>query len=164
MIRNYLKIAWRNIIRNKVNSTINIAGLAIGIACVLLIMLFIKNEFSFDKFLDNSDRIYQVTINASDGDREFWAGNTPPPVGAALARNFPEIETYTRLYKAADVVLRYAPNPTAEKYFTEKGLYAVDSNFLEVFDFDLIEGSAKTCLESPTSIVITEAMAKKYFG
>ena len=164
MIKNYFKTAWRNMLRNKVSSFINISGLSIGIACALLIVIFIKNELGYDKFHKDANRIFQVVLNGNMNGQEFWAGNTPPPVGAALAGNIPEIETYARFYKPNDLVVRYEENGQAEKYFTEKNVLAVDSNFLQVFDFGVIEGNAANALMKPGSVVITEEMAKKYFG
>jgi putative ABC transport system permease protein len=164
MIKNYFKTAWRNMARNKVNSFINISGLSIGIACTLLIVIFIKNELSYDRFHKDANRIFQVVLNGNMNGQEFWAGNTPPPVGAALTSNIPEIETYTRFYKPNDIVVRYEENNETEKFFTEKNVLAVDSNFLQVFDFSVIEGDAATALMQPGSVVLTEEMAKKYFG
>lgn len=164
MIKNYLKTAWRNMLRNKTSSFINISGLSIGIACALLIVIFIKNEMSYDRFHTDSNRIFQVVLNGNMNGQEFWAGNTPPPVGAALTSNVPEIETYTRFYKPNDIVVYYEQDNATAKFFTEKNVLAVDSNFLQVFDFNIIEGDAATALMKPGSVVITEDMAKKYFG
>src|SRR4030095_15052614 len=142
MIKNYFKTAWRNMLRNKTSSFINISGLSIGIACALLIVIFIKNELSYDRFHKDADRIFQVVLNGNMNGQEFWAGNTPPPVGAALTSNIPEIETFTRFYKPSDMVVRYEENGKTETFFTEKNVLAVDSNFLQVFDFKIIEGDA----------------------
>jgi len=164
MFRNYFKSAWRNMLHNKSSSFINISGLSIGIACALLIVIFIKNELSYDRFHKDANRIFQVVLNGNMNGQEFWAGNTPPPVGAALANNIPEVEAYTRFYKPRDIVVRYEEKGISDKFFTEKNVLAVDSNFLRVFDFIIIDGDAATALMKPGSVVITEAMAKKYFG
>jgi putative ABC transport system permease protein len=164
MIKNYFKTAWRNMMRNKISSFINVSGLSIGIACVLMIVIYIQNELSYDKFHKDADRIFQVTLKGSMGGQEFWAGNTPPPVGKALVSNFPEIESYTRFYKARDIVVRYGSNNSAEKFFTEKNIIAVDSNFLEFFGFRMVEGDPATVLLKPGSVVVTADIAKKYFG
>ena len=164
MLKNYLKITWRNIGRNKVNSFINIAGLAIGIACVLFILFYVQDELKYDRFIGKANRIYEVNIEANMGGQEFLAGTTPPPVGAALKNSFPEIETYTRMFPAGDVVVRYEEDKQNENYFTEKKVFGVDSNFLKVFDYKLLQGDAATCLLQPNTIVITEQAAKKYFG
>lgn len=164
MLKNYFKTAWRLLVRNKINTLIHVAGLGTGIACALLIAIFIQNEISYDRFHKDGDRIYQVVLNGNMNGTEFWAGNTPPPVGEALFRNIPEVESFTRFYKPNDVVIRYGEGERAEKFFTEKGVLAVDSNFLQVFDFGVVQGDATTTALKPGSIVVTENMAKKYFG
>lgn len=158
MIRNYIKIAWRNILRNKVNSFINIAGLAIGIASVILILFFVQDELKFDRFFKQSDRIYQVNLNGNQDGNEFLTANTPPPAGPELVNAFPEIETYVRIYRPGDVMVRYEGK--AESYFTEKTVMAVDSNFLQLFNYEMKEGNPATCLQTPNSIVLTERAAK----
>jgi putative ABC transport system permease protein len=164
MIRNYLKIAWRNMLRNKVNSFINIAGLAIGIASVILILFFVQDELKYDRFLKQSDRIYQVNFNGIENGIEFLTGNTGPAVGQTLANEFPEIETYARIYRPGDIMVRYEEGNQTKNYFTEKGILGVDSNFLQVFTYQTLEGNPASCLEKPNSVVISERTAKKYFG
>jgi putative ABC transport system permease protein len=164
MLKNYFKTAWRNMLRNKTSSLINVSGLSIGIACVLMIVIYIQNEWRYDKFHKDAGRIFQVTLSGNIGGQEFWAGNTPPPVGKALVSNFPEIESYTRFFKARDIVARYGSSNSAEKFFTEKNIIGVDSNFLQFFDFKMLKGDPATVLLEPGSVVITSAMAKKYFG
>lgn len=159
MIKNYLKTALRNMRRNKVSTFINIAGLSIGITCALLIVIFIQNEFRYDRFHKDADRIYQVILNGNFNGQEFWAGNTPPPIGAALQKNFGEVESFARIYKPRDIVVR-----SGETNFTEKNIMAVDSNFLQLFSFKMLNGNAATALMKPGSIVLTRDMAKKYFG
>lgn len=163
MLRNYFKIAWRNMLRNRTSSFINIGGLSVGIAAALLIFIFIQNELRYDKFHKDANRIFQVVLNGNMNGQEFWAGNTAPPVGAALTNNIPEIESYTRFYKPNDIVVRYEEDGHST-YYTEKNVLAVDSNFLQVFGFEILEGDAATALMKPGSVVITESMAKKYFG
>ena len=164
MLQTYFKPAWRNMLHNRTSSLINISGLSIGIACTLLIVIFIKNELSYDRFHRDANRIFQVVLNGNMDGQEFWAGNTPPPVGAALTSNIPEIESFTRFYKPNDIVVRYEESNATEKYFTEKNILAVDSNFLQLLDFKIVEGDAATALMKPGSLVITEEVAKKYFG
>ena len=164
MITTYFKPAWRNMLHNRTSSLINISGLSIGIACALLIAIFIKNELSYDRFHRDANRIFQVTLNGNMDGQEFWAGNTPPPVGAALTSNMPEVESFTRFYKPNDIVVRYEQNNATEKFFTEKNILAVDSNFLQLFDFGVAQGDAATALMKPGSVVITQEIAKKYFG
>jgi len=163
MIRNYIKIAWRNLTRNKVSSIINISGLAIGLACVLLIGMYVADELSYDRFFKDANRIYRVNLDGKMGNNQFVAGHTPPPVGAALQSSFPQIESYTRIYRPGDEIVHYELNGQKQS-LTEKSLLAVDSNFLKFFDYKLIEGNASTCLNGINSIVITQRAAKKYFG
>ncbi|MCW3088480.1 MAG: FtsX-like permease family protein [Sediminibacterium sp.] len=164
MLRNYCRIAWRNITRNRTNSIINIAGLSIGLACVILITLYVKDERAFDRHLPNAERICQVNLYNLMGGQSNYGSNTPPPVGAALQRTFPEIEAYTRFYVMGRKVISNDANSTVQNHFTEKNFLAVDSNFLQVFNYTLKEGNAASCFEKPNSIVLTESTAKKYFG
>jgi len=166
MLKSYFKIAWRNILRNRTNSIINIAGLAIGIASVILIILYVQDERSYDRFLGNADRIYQVNIDMSTGNQASIGSNTPPPIGPALKREFPQIEAYTRFYSngLSSMIVSNDASSTIQKHLAEHGLLAVDSNFLQVFDFALKEGEAGSCLNNPNSMVLTESTAKKFFG
>ena len=164
MIRNYLKIAFRNLLNNKVFSAINIAGLAVGLAVCMLIILFIKDELGYDQFFKKTPHIYQVNLAGNFGGSEFAGGNTPPPAGKTLKDEFPEIETYTRTFPITDLVVSHEHNGKKDRYFDEKNIVAVDSNFLAVFDFPLVAGSAKSCLQIPDGVVITETVANKYFG
>lgn len=164
MIKNYFKIAWRNITRNKVNSFINISGLAIGIACVILILFYVEDELKYDRSFKDAGRIYQVNLSAVFGGNEFTADATPPPVGKALTTAFPEVETYTRVYRPGDQVVRYEETKQNEGFFTESNILAADSNFFDLFNYKLKEGNAATCLQKPNNVVITAQTAKKYFG
>lgn len=163
MIENYIKIAWRNLLRNKVSSIINISGLAIGLACVLLISMYVADELSYDRFFKDANRIFRVNIDGKMGNNQFIVGHTPPPVGAALMNNFPQIESYTRLYLPGDEIIHYE-NKGQKSSITEKSLLAVDSNFLKFFNYPLAAGDPSTCLNGINSIVITQKAAKKYFG
>lgn len=163
MIRNYIKIAWRNLTRNKVSSIINISGLAIGLASVILIGLYIKDEFGYDRFFKDTDRIYRVNLDVKVGNEQVVAGHTPPPVGAALTKTYPEIETYTRIFRPGDEVIHYTIKGQKNS-LTEKNLLSVDSNFLQFFDYKMVAGDATNCLLEPNAVVLTQKAAKKYFG
>jgi len=163
MILNYLKIAWRNILRHKANSVLNILGLAIGLTSVMLIALYIQNELSYDKSFADADRVYRVNINGKMGDNAFRAGYTPPPAGAALVANFPEIESATRIYRPTNAIIEYTAG-ASPKVFNEAEVFAVDPNFLEVLKYPLVKGNPATCLNELNSVVITPQIAKKYFG
>src|SRR5665213_3103678 len=159
MKRNYLKIAWRNLVRNKVSSIINIGGLAIGLACVVFIGLYISDELSYDRFFKNADRIFRVNTHELMSNSEFTAGQTPPPVGAALVNNIPGVESYTRIYKPGDQIIHFVRNGQKGS-LTEKSLLSVDSNFLQVFSYPLLAGDRTTCLNGPNSVVLTERPLK----
>lgn len=164
MFANYLKIAWRNLLRNKTNSSINIGGLAIGITCVVFIALYVQDDLNYDKSFKKGDRIYQVNLEGKFGGQEYLTSNTPPPVALALQTEFPEIGSSTRIYRFDNEVVRNpAPDQTGHS-FTEKNIWAVDSNFLQVFDYPLLDGDPVGCLKKYHSIVLTETMARKYFG
>ena len=163
MLKNHLKIAWRNIAKYKANSLINILGLATGLTCVILVALYIQEELKYDQFFDDAQSVYRVNIDSKMGDNSFYAGYTPPPAGKTLVENFPEIISYTRIYRPGTDVLEYQ-NGTEKKFFNETDIYAVDANFLEVLTYPLAKGNPKTCLLEKNSVVITPAIAKKYFG
>ncbi len=163
MLKNNLKIAWRNIQKHRIYSFINISGLAIGLGCVSLIALFIQDELNYDTFFKDVDQIYRVNIDGKMGDDSFYAGYTPPPAGKALVDNFPEIEGYTRIYKPNKSVMEVKTG-NEQRLFNEANVYAVDSNFLELLSYPLLKGDPATCLKELNSIVITTRTAQKYFG
>jgi putative ABC transport system permease protein len=165
MFKNYFKTAWRNMLRNKTNIIINISGLAIAIACVIIIIMYVQDELSYDKFFANADHIFQVNGSGTDnGVESTTGGNTAPAVGPTLQSMYPEIESYVRIYRPGDVLVRYESDNSAPDFYTEKQVLAVDSNFLQVFNYKFLQGNPVTCLQRPNSVVITEATAKKYFG
>ena len=150
--------------RNKMNSLINVSGLSIGMACVILIVLYVRDELSYDRFLPGATHIFQVNMTTMDNGVLDPTGNTAPAVGPALVSTYPEIEGFARIYRPGDVTVRYQENARAANYFTESRILAVDSNFLQIFRFPVVEGDPLTCFQQPNSIVISEATAKKYFG
>lgn len=159
MFKNYLKIAWRNLLKNKGYSIINIGGLAIGLACVLLISIYISNELSFDTYHENKDRIYRVVHQRNEADpTDTWIwGNAP--VGPALKSDFPEIVEKVQFSGISDILLEYK-----DRAYQESECFYVDPTVFDVFSWPLISGNPKTALEAPYSIVLSETMAKKYFG
>jgi putative ABC transport system permease protein len=164
-LNHFVKITWRNMQRNKINSFINISGLSIAIACVILIVLYIQDELGYDNFFKDARHIYQLNMTTMDnGVESTTGGNTAPAVGPALLSSFPEVEAYVRVHRPGDLMVRYEEGNNAEAYFTEKRFMVVDSNFLEVFTYPFIQGDRSTCLQKPNSVVITEETAKKYFG
>jgi len=161
MLKNYLKIALRNIKRNKVHSVINILGLATGMACFFLIMFFVRWELSYDSFHAKADMLFRVIVKSNDG--TFNMGKTtmgviPAPMAATMAEEFPEVVHVSRVHRARDFIFKYT-----EKKFVETGLYA-DSNFLKIFSFPLVEGNTETALREPLTMVLTEELGKRIFG
>jgi putative ABC transport system permease protein len=130
-----------------------------------MIVMYVTDELSYDKFFTDVDHIFQVNMTFTDnGVQNTTGGNTAPAVGPTMVNLYPEIESYVRIYRPGDVLVRYDENAKAESFFTEKNVMAVDSNFLQVFDYAFLQGDAANCLQKPNSIVITASTAKKYFG
>ncbi len=158
MLKNYLTIALRNLYRQKTHSFINVFSLALGLACCMLILLFVQNELSYDQFHENSDSIYRVYAErVRDNGSVFSFAFLPVPLGPAVKEKYPEIKRFTRLDNETVVVQR------SENLFTERMLFA-DSNMLEIFSFPLLQGQPETALLSSNALVISEAVAIKYFG
>lgn len=159
MFKNYLKIAFRNLRKHKGYSVINIAGLAIGMACCALIMLYVQHESSYDRFHQHADRLYRVALDAGIGGRFVKSATTSAPMAATLVRELPEVENAGRFWPVNRVLVSHG-----EKRFYEDNLIYADGRVLSMFSFPLVQGEANTALAEPNSIVITEAMAEKYFG
>jgi len=158
MIRNYFKTALRQLKKNKLYAFANIIGLAVGITSCLLIGIYIWHETSFDRFHKNADRIVRVTWEYNFGDAKTETASTGTKVGPQFQRTFPEVETYVRMLKYPRV-LKYE-----EKLFEEKNFLYADSAFFSLFSFPLLKGNPATALDAPEKMVISESMAKKYFG
>ena len=159
MIKNYFKIAWRNLWRNKGFSAINIFGLAIGIASCLIIMLFVQNELGYDRYNKKADRIVRVSFQGMVQGEKMNESTVMPPVAQTLKAEFPEVQAATRIRDYGTPRLIYG-----NKSFKEDAFAFVDSNFFQVFTLPLLDGDAKTALIEPNTIVITKALAYKYFG
>lgn len=158
MFRNYLKIAWRNLIRKKGFAFINIGGLAIGMAASVLIMVWIQFEFSVDSQYEKSDRIYAVWRTNINQENVLSWDYTPTPYAAALKEQYPEVEAVTHVTEWDPMVLA-----VGEKSFYEQTSF-VDPGFFEMFSFRVLEGDPVEALKSPDNIVLTESVAKKLFG
>jgi putative ABC transport system permease protein len=158
MFKNYLKIAFRNLLRNKGFSIINISGLVIGMASAILILLWVQNEVSYDRFHEKNNRLYEVwENNISDGALQSGTP-TPQLMGPALKSDYPEIESATRVSWNMSILFGYG-----DKHLKGSGIW-VDPSFLTMFSFPLLRGNANTALNDPHSLVITEKMSKKLFG
>ena len=158
MLRNYLKIALRNILKNKLHSLINIAGLAVGIAACILILLYVINEESYDGFNKNAARIVRATMTFSMGGETRNVAVTGTKALPAFERNFPEVEDGVRLYSRTTIV-NYD-----NQVFDEPNFVFADSTFFKVFSFKLIEGRPDQVLSKPYSVILTSSTARKYFG
>lgn len=163
MLLNHIKIAFRNFRREAFFSWINVVGLALGLAATWLIVVFVFYENSYDKFLPTTNRICAVAFDIKMGDQEGLTTNTPPPLGSRLRSDFPEIEMVARTFNLGEVVVRRNIPGKESLQFSERSSMAVDTSFLELFDFPMVEGDAKIALRNPNSMVITERMANKYF-
>lgn len=160
MFKNYFKIAWRNLLRNKTFSIINIVGLAIGLACFLVIALYVLDELSYDRFNKNADRIYRINTDIRFGGSKMHAAETSDMMGQVLKKDYPQVEQFTRIYNNAGPRLIKKGNVFIKE---EKAVY-VDSTFFDVFTFPAIEGNTHTALNEPNTVVVTASTAKKYFG
>jgi len=159
MYQNYFKIAWRNLIKKKGYTFINISGLALGMACCMIIFLFVNDELSYDSYHEHRNQIYQVIHGSeSASDAEFWVWNNAP-IGPALSNEFPEIDKVVQFSGKADILLR-----NGDINHQEDGVFFMDSTAFDVFSWNFIDGDPKTALVAPYSIVLTESTANKYFG
>ncbi len=160
MLTNYFKLAFRNILKHKFFSAINILGMSIGITACLLIMLYVVDELSYDRFHKDGDRIYQMGLHARIADQDVITANTPPPMAERFVDEIPGIHSATR-------VARFWRPPSLrvdDVTFTEGKIFYADSNFFDFFSYKLLEGDARTALKEPNSVVLTKSIATKYFG
>ncbi|HEX3386692.1 MAG TPA: ABC transporter permease [Mucilaginibacter sp.] len=161
MFRNYLRSAWRNITRHKFISFINIFGLTVGLTCCLLIITYLINELSYDRYNANADRTYRVTriFYSRNGEANLHLSSIAPPFGPLLQLAFPDIEKVTRVLPNGTTVFRYK-----EKLFNEQNGFFADENFFKVFSVNVTDGDRKTALNEPYSVMVTPEIARKYFG
>ncbi|MCP4726342.1 MAG: FtsX-like permease family protein, partial [bacterium] len=159
MFKNYLKITIRNFMRQKGYSFINIAGLAIGMACCILIMLYVQDEMSYDKFNKNADRIYRITSDLEIRGGVQNLAMAPFVTGPVFTSELPEIESYTRIFGLGNPLVNYNG-----RTHEETGLFTVDSSFFSIFTHNFISGNPDDALDSPTSVVITDEVAARIFG
>lgn len=158
MFKNYIQVALRNMIRHKLYAILNITGLSIGIACCILIFLFVRNELSYDEFHKNASNIYRVYVTEAPPDRDaFTYAETPAPMASAMEQSFPDVERAVRILARNDII-RYQDQSFSERY------HLADTDFFEVFTFPLIRGNPGDVLTTPNSVVLTESMASKVLG
>ena len=160
MIKNYLTVAIRNLMRHKLYTSINVLGLAIGLACGILILLYIQQEFAVNRSHTLSDRIYKVIREERSSTQTTYSSGTSGALGPVLKETFPEVETTVRIW-------RFGGWGVSAQYGERTGQYTfalVDDNFLDVFDFPLIKGDSETAFRTPYSVIITDDMAQHLFG
>ncbi|WP_020605237.1 ABC transporter permease [Spirosoma spitsbergense] len=158
MFRNYLKIAWRNLVRNRALSTINIVGLSAGLTAVMFILLFVQDEVSYDRFHAQAGQLYRVVLDTTTPDgNEIKTGATGLPQGPTFVAELPEVAGFCRV-QGYEMLVR-----KKEEAIYQQVMY-VDPSFLKLFSFDLLAGNPNTLLNDPGSVVITDDMARTYFG
>lgn len=158
MIRNYFKIAWRNLWKNKLYSMINIAGLAIGIGACLLIFLFVRYESTYDQHNLNVDRIARLTTTVHTPESDLTFATSPYPLADVLQREYPEVASAARI-ESSPAAVRHK-----KELIREESFYEADQSVFSVFTFSLIAGKASDALTAPNTLVLTESIARKYFG
>lgn len=159
MIKNYLKIAFRNLFRNKFYSLLNISGLAIGIACCLLIVLFVTDELSYDRYYENSDSTYRLTMAGALNGSAFDLAVVGDVVGKTLMEDFPEVTNYVRFRQNGSPFIR-----SGENIFKEEKYVWADNSVIDIFDLNIVDGDPTSALTAPKSLIMSESAAKKYFG
>lgn len=159
MISNYIKTAWRNLNRQKTFTSINIVGLAIGLASCLLISIYVIDELSYDRFHNNAERIVRVVFKGEVPGGEIKEANVMPPTAKAIKSEMPEVEETTRLVQAGRPIILMNG-----KKFNEEEMAFVDPNFFDFFSFPITQGNSVNSFQDPNSIILTESVAKKYFG
>ena len=159
MFGNYLKITFRNFKRQKVYSLINVAGLAVGMACCICILVYVHHELSYDGFHAHADNIYRLVMNGDTSGSPFDVALSSGPIGPTMAKDFPEVEKVVRFHSRNRTPVSYQ-----EKQFLEDGIFYADSTVFDVFTFPFLKGNPETALMNPFSAVITRQTARRYFG
>ena len=159
MLRNYFKIAFRNLRKYRFYSLINITGLTVGITCFLFIFLYVRDESGFDTYHTNIDRLYRLNFFAKLGDQVADLASSPKPAGPAFKAEVPEIEAFCRLRQRGSVTVR-----CENQVFKEEKTMFADSTVFSVFSFHLLEGDPRTALTAPNSVVLSRSTSEKYFG
>src|SRR5215204_4305595 len=160
MFRNYLKVALRNLWKQKTFSAINIIGLATGLCCFLLIAMYVADELSYDRFNKKADRIYRISSDIRFNGSEMHFTQTPDLMGEVLKKDYPEIETYARIFTNSGSKLI----KKGSEYINEPDVAHVDSTFFSIFTIPAINGNTQTALDEPNTVVLTKSAALKYFG
>jgi putative ABC transport system permease protein len=163
MLKNYFKIAWRNLKRNKAFATINVIGLSLGIACCILIFTLVNYHLNFDDFHANKDRIYRIVTEWHE-DEVGYSGAVPSPVGKAFRSDYTYAEKVARVIDYPQSLITFKEKDDLKKFEEEQGVVYTEPTFFDIFNFPLIKGNKQTALINPNSAVITHKLAIKYFG
>lgn len=167
MFKTYLKIAWRNVMKSKTISSINLVGLTVGLTCCMLITVYLINEISYDRYHQNIDQLYQLGTTFVRAGEENRTANTPAPMAAAMKQEYPEISETARLmplFADDKTLIQYnAEGQTPKSFYETKG-YLADPTFFKLFTYNFIEGDAVTVLREPNTIVLDQEIARKLFG
>jgi len=159
MFKNYLVFTSRLIKRDKFHYFLNFLGLSTGIACCIITMLFLRNELTYDQHHTNADRIYRISSNYVTSGKPLLYANTSPALGPRLKEEYPEIEDFVRVLPLPELLFRQGDR----RLYQERIVFA-DASILKVFTHPLLQGDVETCLENPNTIVLTETLARRYFG
>ncbi|HTQ29525.1 MAG TPA: ABC transporter permease, partial [Puia sp.] len=157
MLKNYFKVALRSFLRYREYTVINVLGLSVGITCCLLIMLFVRNEFSYDRFHSKADRLYRLWQHERVQGQDFINTVTPIPAGPAIQRSIPEVSAYCRVYNFNALVKMGTTS-------FSQNINLVDTSFFSMFDFRLLAGDPRKPFTGPKSVILATDMAKKLFG
>lgn len=165
MLKHFLKTAFRNLLKHKLFSFVNILGLALGMACCFLIVIFVRYEFSFDDFQRDADRVARVTYTASFGNSATVLARIPPPIAPLMPDFFPEVKYAARMFpRSVSIEVKEGNLATGTNRFEVENVAFADSNLLDILTFDFVEGDPTTALDQPFSLVLTEEMARQFFG
>ena len=162
MFKNYFKTAWRNLVKNRVYSFINITGLAIGLAVCMLIMLYVSHENSFDKFHANANNIFYVKAKIRIGEDSLYMTQLSYSIAPSLQEKEPAVKAFLRMRQEREAIIQSSQN--SSRKFAEEQFYFTDSNFFNFFSFKLLSGNKEKVLQNPFSVVISQKAAQKYFG
>lgn len=165
MLTNYLKVALRSIFRNKLTAFINIAGLALAIACALMIYLYVTNELSYDRYNTHADRTYRITRDflSNDGSVNLKLANVAPPIGPLIKNDFGEVEAMARTANFG-YIIGLEENGELKKVFNEEFLFLAEPDIFKIFDIDVQRGNKTTALDRPNTVLLSEKTAKRYFN
>ncbi|MEB2775006.1 ABC transporter permease [Algoriphagus sp. D3-2-R+10] len=163
MWKNYLKIGWRVLKKNRLYTILNVLGLTMGISGFLMIMLFIQDEVNYDRFYPDSESVFRITSHWGDYSTASYA-TAPPPLGPRIIADIPEVEAVTRVLKWNDFTIQPGSGQNKEQVFREEKVYYAEPNFFDVFDLNLLGGNKEKALADSKNVVITESLGHKYFG